>query len=110
MSNEIGESLVDVAARQRITTDTATSLFVEAGAGSGKTHALVQRICQLVLVDGVELDDIAAITLTEKAAAELRERVRVELSKHDTPRADAATALQPVACGAVHTRRLGSRP
>ena len=43
------EPLADQAARNRITTDTAATLFVEAGAGSGKTHSLVGRICQLVL-------------------------------------------------------------
>ena len=72
--------LADEAARTRITTDTATTLFVEAEAGSGKTHSLVQRICRLVLYDGIELDRITAITFTGKAAAELRERVRVELA------------------------------
>lgn len=103
MSTAISTSLVDEAARRRITADTATSLFVEAGAGSGKTHALVQRICQLVLVDGVELDSIAAITFTEKAAAELRERVRAELSKHDTPQAmSALNQVDTAALGTLH--------
>jgi ATP-dependent helicase/nuclease subunit A len=103
MSTRTSTSFVDEAARQRITTDTGTSLFVEAGAGSGKTHALVQRICQLVLVDGVELDNIAAITFTEKAAAELRERVRVELSRHSSPRAAAALdQVDTAALGTLH--------
>ncbi|CAM3120271.1 ATP-dependent helicase/nuclease subunit A [Williamsia muralis] len=101
VSNGKDLGLIDAASRERITTDTATTLFVEAGAGSGKTHALVQRICQLVLHDGVELDHIAAITFTEKAAAELRERVRVELSKHDTPAA--RTALMQVDTAALGT-------
>ncbi|TSE01827.1 AAA family ATPase [Skermania sp. ID1734] len=72
--------LTDAESRDRIRTDSATSLFVEAGAGSGKTHSLVERIRHLVLHDGVELDQIAAITFTEKAAAELRERVRAALA------------------------------
>lgn len=68
----------DQADRTRIEQDLDTTLFVEAGAGSGKTTALVQRI--VALVDrGVELEHIAAITFTEKAAAELRQRVREEL-------------------------------
>ena len=41
------------------------TLFVEAGAGSGKTRALVDRIEALVLDDGVPMDSIAAITFTE---------------------------------------------
>src|SRR6185436_14633149 len=54
----------DHAARERIRADTSTTLFVEAGAGAGKTTALVGRI--LTLVDeGVPIDEIAAITFTE---------------------------------------------
>jgi len=56
------------------------TLFVEAGAGTGKTTALVDRIVELVLTADssrrVPLSQIAAITFTEAAAAELRERVR----------------------------------
>ncbi|MGJ0119607.1 UvrD-helicase domain-containing protein [Williamsia sp. MIQD14] len=97
------QTLVDDAARRRITTDTRSTLFVEAGAGSGKTHAMVSRICQLVIEDGVDLDRIAAITFTEKAAAELRERVRVELAKHTGDRAERALlAVDTAALGTLH--------
>jgi ATP-dependent exoDNAse (exonuclease V) beta subunit len=75
------EQLLDGAARDRIRTDTDTTLFVEAGAGSGKTHALVDRVITLVLRDGVPLRTIAAVTFTEKAGAELRDRLRVEFEK-----------------------------
>lgn len=54
------------------------NLFVEAGAGTGKTAALVERIVALVRA-GVPIGEIVAITFTEKAAAELRERVRARL-------------------------------
>ena len=57
-------------------TDTGGTLFVEAGAGSGKTSALVDRVRTLVLTDGVPLSAIAAVTFTEKAGAELRDRLR----------------------------------
>ncbi|MFD7159448.1 UvrD-helicase domain-containing protein [Kribbella sp. NPDC059898] len=73
--------LLDGAARERIRTDTDATLFVEAGAGSGKTHALVERVRTLVLRDGVPLRTIAAVTFTEKAGAELRDRLRVEFEK-----------------------------
>ncbi|HJR26803.1 MAG TPA: UvrD-helicase domain-containing protein, partial [Acidimicrobiales bacterium] len=69
----------DQAARDRIATDLETTLFVEAGAGSGKTTALVGRVVALVTSGAVELRHIAAITFTEKAGAELRDRVRREL-------------------------------
>ncbi len=69
----------DAPARERIAADVTTNLFVEAGAGAGKTTALVARI--ITLVDGgVPIDAIAAITFTEKAAAELRHRLRERLS------------------------------
>ena len=48
------------------------TLFVEAGAGTGKTTQLVERISNLVLDHGVRLVHIAAITFTEAAAAELQ--------------------------------------
>ena len=75
------EQLLDGAARDRIRSDTDTTLFVEAGAGSGKTHALVDRVATLVLRDGVPLRTVAAVTFTEKAGAELRDRLRVEFER-----------------------------
>jgi ATP-dependent exoDNAse (exonuclease V) beta subunit len=75
------EQLLDGPARDRIRSDTDATLFVEAGAGSGKTHALVDRVTTLVLRDGVPLRTIAAVTFTEKAGAELRDRLRVEFEK-----------------------------
>ena len=71
--------LQDAAARALITGRDAggldRTLFVEAGAGSGKTTALVARVVALV-ASGVPMTQIAAITFTEKAAAELRHRLR----------------------------------
>jgi len=71
----------DQAARDRITRDLDTTLFVEAGAGSGKTSALVNRVLALVKGGHTELRRIAAITFTEKAGAELRDRIRSALEK-----------------------------
>jgi ATP-dependent exoDNAse (exonuclease V) beta subunit len=67
--------------RERITNDLGTTLFVEAGAGSGKTRALVNRVLALVTSGCAELRSVAAITFTEKAGAELRDRIRRELEK-----------------------------
>lgn len=69
----------DQVARDRIANDLATTLVVEAGAGTGKTHSFVQRIESLVLKDGIRIEEIAAITFTRAAAAELRERIRAML-------------------------------
>ncbi|HEY5663564.1 MAG TPA: UvrD-helicase domain-containing protein [Ilumatobacter sp.] len=72
--------LPDQRDREAITTQLSTNLFVEAGAGSGKTSSLVDRIVALV-ADGAEIGTIAAITFTEKAAAELRHRLRGKLAE-----------------------------
>lgn len=66
---------VDSPARDAIRDDLDHTLFVEAGAGTGKTTALVGRAVQLVR-SGQPLRGLAAITFTEAAAAELRERLR----------------------------------
>jgi len=68
--------------RLRIENELDSTFFVEAGAGTGKTHELVQRIVNLVKEGRAEIDRIAAITFSEAAAAELKDRVRFELEKH----------------------------
>lgn len=112
MTATVTEQLIDEAARQIIETKTESTLFVEAGAGSGKTHALVARICRLALVDGIELDRVAAITFTEKAAAELRERVRGRLADgvSDTGVPDTAETAERrrVALGQIDTAAIGT--
>ncbi|MGH2889329.1 MAG: UvrD-helicase domain-containing protein, partial [Solirubrobacteraceae bacterium] len=65
-------------------------LLLDAGAGSGKTSVLVQRFVRSVLDDGLDPTAILAITFTEKAAAELRDRIRarlVERGAHEAARA-----------------------
>jgi ATP-dependent exoDNAse (exonuclease V) beta subunit len=54
-------------------------LLLDAGAGSGKTSVLVERFVRAVLQDGAEVGQILTITFTEKAAAELRDRIRTRL-------------------------------
>lgn len=100
--------LLDGEARERIRTDTSSTLFVEAGAGSGKTHALIERVTTLVLRDGVPLSAIAAVTFTEKAGAELRDRLRVEFERArkgpDRAAADAALDdLDSASIGTLHS-------
>ena len=65
----------DAAARADVLTGLDRSLFVEAGAGTGKTTALVGRVLALVTSGKARLSRIAAITFTEAAAGELRDRV-----------------------------------
>ncbi len=73
-------TLPDQQARGRVVGDLYATLFVEAGAGTGKTTALVNRIVALI-ARGATPEQIAAITFTEKAAAELLDRVRARLEE-----------------------------
>ncbi|HVX33582.1 MAG TPA: UvrD-helicase domain-containing protein [Solirubrobacterales bacterium] len=56
-------------------------VLLEAGAGSGKTGVMVERYVRLVVDEGVSPDAVLAFTFTDKAAAQLRARVRAELSR-----------------------------
>ncbi|MGH7552952.1 MAG: UvrD-helicase domain-containing protein, partial [Longimicrobiales bacterium] len=73
--------LPDAAARSRIEEDLDTNLLVEAGAGAGKTRAMVGRMVALIRAGRAHIAQIAAVTFTRKAAAELRERFQTELEK-----------------------------
>ncbi len=102
--------VADDAARRRIVDDLDATLFVEAGAGTGKTTALVGRVTNLVASGRVGLAEVAAITFTEAAAAELRERIRLsleraaaDLGRPPDERARCAEALDDVDEAALQT-------
>lgn len=71
----------DQAARDAITTFLDKTMMVEAGAGSGKTTCLVERMTALVSEGKAEIGNIAAVTFTRKAAAELKEKFQLALEK-----------------------------
>ncbi len=56
-------------------------VLVEAGAGTGKTGVMVDRYCRLVCDLGLSPDAVLAFTFTDKAATELRQRIRAELER-----------------------------
>ena len=72
--------LPDVEARRGVAEDLDHSLVVVAGAGTGKTTALVSRVVALVQ-RGEPIRELAVITFTEAAAAELRTRVAEALDE-----------------------------
>ena len=65
--------------RVEAATWTRGPVLVEAAAGTGKTTLLVERILYLIRKEGVPIDEIAAITFTRKATAELKDRIRSEI-------------------------------
>ena len=75
------EELADHPARERIRNDLKDALVVEAAAGTGKTTALVGRIISMIERGESELKNLVAVTFTEKAAGELKLRLRTELEK-----------------------------
>src|SRR5260370_32248023 len=73
--------LADQNARDQIGNDLDTPLLIEAAAGTGKTTALVSRIVATVASGRTTLDRVVAVTFTEKAAGELKLRLRAEIEK-----------------------------
>jgi ATP-dependent exoDNAse (exonuclease V) beta subunit len=64
-------------------------IFVSAGAGTGKTTVLVERFVRAVCEEGLDVESLLVITYTERAAGELRSRIRArlnELGRHDLAR------------------------
>jgi ATP-dependent exoDNAse (exonuclease V) beta subunit len=75
-------------------------LLLDAGAGSGKTSVLVERFVRHVLDDDIAVSRILAITFTEKAAAELRDRIRGRL--RELGAAEAARATEGAFISTIH--------
>ena len=90
-------------------------VFVSAGAGTGKTTVLVERFAEAVCERGLDVDSLLVITYTERAAGELRGRIRARLreaGRHDLARVarrrldlDDPRLLPPAAEGAPVRRR-----
>lgn len=73
--------IVDQAARDKIKQHLHTNFLVEAGAGSGKTTSLVERMVNLIHTGTSKIEQMVAITFTRKAADELKMRFQSELEK-----------------------------
>jgi len=77
------------------------SIVVRAGAGSGKTLVLVRRYLRLVLQEQLKPHQILAVTFTEKAAAEMAERIATGFAEADRP--DLIADLNSAPIGTLHS-------
>jgi ATP-dependent helicase/nuclease subunit A len=75
----VADKPVDHEDRERARTDLEHNFVVAAGAGTGKTTLLTDRILFLLLKKQLKVQEIVALTFTEKAAGEIRERVTQKL-------------------------------
>ncbi len=75
-------------------------IFLEAGAGTGKTGVMVDRYCGLVCDEEIDPGAVLAFTFTEKAASELRLRIGAELAARAEAGSERARALREEIGGA----------
>src|SRR5215471_17424942 len=73
--------LVDQQERDLIRSELDKTLVVEAAAGTGKTTELVNRIISILAEGRAKIDQIVAVTFTDKAAGELKLRLRAGLEE-----------------------------
>ena len=97
--------------QQRAAIEAHGNVFVAAGAGTGKTAVLVERFVRAVADDGLDVDSLLVITYTERAAGELRARIRSALLRRGRP--DLALELDGAWVSTIHgfcRRLLGAYP
>ena len=104
--------LVDQAERDRIRVSLDETLVVEAAAGTGKTSEMVERLVTVLAEGRARVDSIAALTFTEKAAGELKLRLRAGLedarqrARHGSERhrrlEDAIARLEEARVSTIH--------
>src|SRR5947207_14041331 len=90
------EQYADADARRAIAEALDDTLVVEAAAGTGKTTELVNRILRILATGRATMSEIVAVTFTEKAAGELKLRLResIENERADNPDAAARHRLE----------------
>ncbi|MFZ0792747.1 MAG: UvrD-helicase domain-containing protein, partial [Candidatus Korobacteraceae bacterium] len=92
---------IDRESRRLIREELETNILVEAGAGSGKTQMLAERMAAGVAAGVYPLENLAAVTFTRKAASELRGRFHLALEA-ELSRARGETHAD----GAEHSARI----
>ena len=97
--------------QQRAAIEATGTVFVAAGAGTGKTAVLVERFVRAVVDEGLDVGSLLVITYTERAAGELRGRIRSRLIERGRP--DLALELDGAWVSTIHgfcRRLLGTYP
>jgi ATP-dependent exoDNAse (exonuclease V) beta subunit len=94
----------DQEARQRFKSELNQNFCVVAGAGSGKTTAIVERICRLAMSDRNALRRLVVVTYTKSAAIEFKSRSRQRLlqTASETQALDYLRALEQSYFGTIH--------
>ena len=87
--------------RDLIANDLDSTLIVEAAAGTGKTTELVHRIVRVIETGRAKITEIVSVTFTEKAAGELKLRLREALEEATTKQASSPVAGS-AGCSPVH--------
>ncbi|MBA2294951.1 MAG: UvrD-helicase domain-containing protein [Actinobacteria bacterium] len=97
--------------QQRAAIEARGAVFVAAGAGTGKTAVLVERFVEAIVDEGLDVQSLLVITYTERAAGELRARIRTRLAERGRP--DLALELDGAWVSTIHgfcRRLLGAYP
>ena len=101
--------LVDQKERDAIRTAFDKTLVVEAAAGTGKTTEAIARIVALICAGRAHLSQIACVTFTEKAAGEMKLRLRTELDRRKEAEKDPAIVARLVqALRELEEARIGT--
>ena len=88
----------DEAVRERVRSELGTSFVISAGAGTGKTTLLVDRMVNIVLTGFLKLDQVVAVTFTENAATTLKLRLREALERARAESADPSVKARASEC------------
>ena len=99
--------LDDLTPQQKLAAYATASVVVEAGAGTGKTHLLTARVLHYLQTRNFSPLEIVAVTFTEKAAEELRSRIRSAIKVQMPDRRDILAELEAAQISTIHA--LASR-
>ncbi|MBX5480753.1 MAG: UvrD-helicase domain-containing protein [Myxococcaceae bacterium] len=101
--------LDDATIRHRLEHELDTTFVVEAAAGTGKTTILVSRVLSLIRTGTTRLSQIIAVTFTEKAAGEMKLRIRerIEQARNASPTEEERRRLE-VALSELEGARIGT--